>query len=55
MKNGKATGMDGIPVELWMCLGEEVIDMLCNVMQGIYEHDASDIRATEIIISGVEI
>ena len=22
MKNGKATGMDGIPVEVWTCLGE---------------------------------
>ena len=25
MKNGKATGMDGIPVEVWKCLGEEGI------------------------------
>ena len=28
MKNGKATGMDGIPVEVWTCLEEEGIDML---------------------------
>ena len=28
MKNGKITGMDGIPVEVWKCLGEEGIDML---------------------------
>ena len=27
MKKGKTPGMDGIPVEVWMCLGE-VIDML---------------------------
>ncbi len=25
---GKTTGMYGIPVEVWMCLGEEGIDML---------------------------
>ena len=36
MKNGKATGMDGIPVEVWKCLGEEGIDMLWDLMQGIY-------------------
>ena len=28
MKKGKTTGMFGIPVEVWMCLGEEGIDML---------------------------
>ena len=37
MKNGKATGMDGIPVEVWKCLGEEGIDMLWDLMKGIYE------------------
>ena len=37
MKNGKATGMDGIPVEVWKYLGEEGIDMLWDMMQGIYE------------------
>ena len=31
MKNGKATGMDGTPVEVWKCLGEEGIDMLCGI------------------------
>ena len=31
MKNGKATGMDGIPVEVWKCLGEEGIDMLWDL------------------------
>ena len=28
MKNGKTTEMGDIPVEAWMCLGEEGIDML---------------------------
>ena len=32
--------MDGIPVEVWKCLGEEVIDVLWNMMmQGIYEQE----------------
>ena len=39
MKKGKATGMDGIPVEVWKCLGEEGIDMLWDLMQGIYEQE----------------
>ncbi|XP_066978927.1 uncharacterized protein [Macrobrachium rosenbergii] len=28
MKNGKAVGPDGIPVELWKCLGGEGVDTL---------------------------
>ena len=39
MKNGKATGMDGIPVEVWKCLGEEGIDMRWDLMKGIYEQE----------------
>ena len=39
MKNGKATGMDGIPVVVWKCLGEEGIDMLWDLMKGIYEQE----------------
>ena len=39
MKNGKATGMYGIPVEVWKCLGEEGIDMLRNLMKVIYEQE----------------
>ena len=39
MKNGKATGMDGIPVEVWKWLAEEGIDMLWNLMQVIYEQE----------------
>ena len=38
MKNGKATGMDGIPVAVWKCLGEG-IDMLWDLMKGIYEQE----------------
>uniref|UniRef100_A0A8D8YAF2 Craniofacial development protein 2 n=3 Tax=Cacopsylla melanoneura TaxID=428564 RepID=A0A8D8YAF2_9HEMI len=32
MKNGKAVGVDGIPVEVWKCLGEEGIDILWDLM-----------------------
>ena len=32
-KNGKATGMDGIPLEVWKCLGEEGIDT-CPTLGG---------------------
>ena len=39
MKNGKATGMDGSPVDVWKCLGDEGIDMLCDLMKGIYEQE----------------
>ena len=39
MKNGKAMGIEGIPVEVWKCLGEEGIDMLWDLMQGIYERE----------------
>ena len=39
VKKGKATGMDGIPVEVWTYLGEEWIDMLWDLMQGIYEQE----------------
>ena len=28
MKTGETTEMDGIPEDVWMCLGEEGIDML---------------------------
>ena len=31
--------MDGIPVEVWKCLGEEGIDMLWDLMKGIYEQE----------------
>ena len=54
MKNGKATGMDGIPVELWKCLGEEVIDMLWNMMQGIYEQEKIPVERRDSVIIPVE-
>ena len=31
--------MDGIPVEVWKCLEEEGIDMLWDLMKGIYEQE----------------
>ena len=39
MKNRKATGMDGIPVEVWKCLGEEGIDMMWDLMKWIYAQE----------------
>ena len=54
MKNGKATGMDGIPVELWKCLGEEVIDVLWNMMQGIYEQEKIPVERRDSVIIPVE-
>ena len=36
MKNGNATGMDGIPIKVWKCLGEDGIDMLWDLMQEIW-------------------
>ena len=39
MKNGKATGPDKIPVEVWKSLGEEGIDILWDLMQKIFEQE----------------
>ena len=36
MKNGKATGPDKIPVEVWKSLGEEGIDILWDLMRKIF-------------------
>ncbi len=47
MKNGKATGMDGIPVEVWKWLAEEGIDMLWNLMQVIYEQEKKPTNGVE--------
>ena len=49
VKNGKATGMDGIPVEVWKCLGEEGIDMLWDLMKGIYTSKGKYQRSGEIV------
>ncbi|XP_069985581.1 uncharacterized protein [Penaeus vannamei] len=37
MKNGKATGPDNIPAEVWKCLGDKGIDMLWDLMTKVYE------------------
>ena len=37
MKQGKAMGPDGIPVEVWKSLGEEGVDMLLDLLQKIFE------------------
>ena len=39
MKNGKAMGPDGIPVEVWKSLGEEGVDMLLDLLQKIFEQE----------------
>ena len=39
MKHGKAMGPDGIPVEVWKSLGEEVVDMLLDLLQKIFEQE----------------
>ena len=44
MKNGKAAGMDGIPVEMRKCLGEEGINMLWDLMKGIYEQNTNGVE-----------
>ena len=45
--------MDGIPVEVWKCLGEEGIDMLWDLMQGIYgqEKISTEWRDNSVIIA----
>ena len=38
MEKGKTTGMDGIPVKVWKCLGEEGrTDLTWDLMPRIYE------------------
>ncbi|XP_064099435.1 uncharacterized protein LOC135210473 [Macrobrachium nipponense] len=39
MKKGKAVGPDGIPTEVWKCLGEEGIDILWDLMTKIYRQE----------------
>ena len=39
MKKGKAVGPDGIPVEVWKCLGEEGIDILWDLYNKIYQQE----------------
>ena len=51
MKKGKATGMDGMPVEVWKCLGVDGIDMLWDLMQTTYEQEKipTELRDSVII------
>ena len=37
MKNNKAEGVDGIPVEMLKCLGDRATEMFVNVCQRIYD------------------
>ncbi|XP_037772663.1 uncharacterized protein LOC119568275 [Penaeus monodon] len=39
MKNGKATGPDGIPIEAWKAMGEEGIDMLWMLMRKVMDEE----------------
>ena len=39
MKNGKAVGPDGVPIEAWKALGEEGIDILWHLMKKIMESE----------------
>ena len=39
MKDGKATGSDNIPVEVWKCLEEEGVEWLCWLFNKIYEKE----------------
>ncbi|XP_068245313.1 uncharacterized protein [Palaemon carinicauda] len=39
MKNGKATGPDEIPVEVWKCLKEFEVDMLWDLMKKIHQKE----------------
>ena len=39
MKKGKAVGPDGIPVEVWRCLGEEGMDILWDLFTKIYQQE----------------
>lgn len=39
MKNGKAVGPDGIPVEVWKALGAEGVDLLLDLFRKIYKEE----------------
>lgn len=52
MKNGKVTGADGIPAEVWKCLEEEGVDVLWGLVKKIYEQETMpDEWRNSIIIS----
>ncbi|XP_064121710.1 uncharacterized protein LOC135226196 [Macrobrachium nipponense] len=39
MKKGKGVGPDGIPVEVWRCLGKEGINILWDLFNKIYQQE----------------
>ena len=39
MKNGKATGPDEIPAEVWKALGEEGVDLLWDLLKKVYDQE----------------
>ena len=39
MKNGKATGLDEIPAEVWKALGEEGVDLLWDLPKKVYDQE----------------
>lgn len=39
MKNGKAVGVDEIPVEVWKCLGADGIDILWDLMRKVMQQE----------------
>ena len=39
MKNGKAAGPDEIPAEAWKALGDEGVDLLCDLMEKLYDQE----------------
>ena len=39
MKNGKAVGLDGIPVEVWKVLGREGVDILWDIFSKIFHQN----------------
>ena len=47
MKKGKATGMDGIPVDVCKCLGEG-IDMVWDLIQTIYKQEKIPMEAAQM-------
>ncbi|XP_047502424.1 uncharacterized protein LOC125047921 [Penaeus chinensis] len=47
MKNGKATGPDGIPIEAWKAMGEEGIDVLWMLMGKVMDEENIPTRKCE--------
>lgn len=39
MKNGKATGPDGVPIEVWKAMGEDGVDVLWTLMRKVMREE----------------